>query len=80
MKPKKGEPCILYNRKCIECNECEMCDLDPTKKCNNCGECIEYPETDEKGYAVIKAKISKTNNMSLDELLKAYGLDSIDDE
>ena len=34
---KRGEECVLYDRKCIECGECDMCDLDPSKICDNCG-------------------------------------------
>ena len=44
MRPKKGEPCVLYERKCIECMECEICDLDPTKTCDNCGKCIDFQD------------------------------------
>lgn len=25
---KRGEDCVLYDRKCIECGECDMCDID----------------------------------------------------
>ena len=44
MRPKKGEPCVLYDRACIDCNECETCDLDPTKTCDNCGKCIDFQD------------------------------------
>ena len=44
MRPKKGEPCVLYERKCIECMECEICDLDPTKTCDNRGKCIDFQD------------------------------------
>ena len=38
---KRGEECVLYDRKCIECGECDMCDLDPSKICDNCGKCLD---------------------------------------
>ena len=44
MRPKKGEPCVLYDRDGIECMECELCDLDSTKICDNCGKCIDFQD------------------------------------
>lgn len=38
---KRGEECVLYDRKCIECGECDVCDLDPDKICDNCGKCLD---------------------------------------
>lgn len=38
---KRGEECVLYDRKCIECGECDMSDLDPSKICDNCGKCLD---------------------------------------
>lgn len=38
---KRGEECVLYDRKCIECGECDMCDLDPSKIRDNCGKCLD---------------------------------------
>lgn len=46
---KRGEDCVLYDRKCNECGECDRCDLDPNKICDNCGKCIPI-----KDDAVIK--------------------------
>ena len=39
---KRGEECVLYDRKCIECGECDMCVLDPSKFCDNCGKCLDF--------------------------------------
>ena len=39
---KRGEDCVLYDRKCIECGECDMCDIDPEKICDNCGKCLDF--------------------------------------
>lgn len=38
---KKGEPCVLEDRLCIECGECDRCELDPNKICDNCCKCID---------------------------------------
>ena len=82
--PKLGEPCVLDETQgCTHCGECLLCDLDPTKFCDNCGKWLDTYNTDEKGF--VKIKIDKVirpeeNEMTLDELYKAYGLDGDDDE
>lgn len=43
---KKGEECVLYDRKCNECGECMRCDLNPFKICDNCGKCIDGNDVD----------------------------------
>ena len=80
--PKKGEPCVLYDRLCTKCGECEMCDLDPSKKCDNCGKCLEeyMPQTDEHGFVTIEAEFEQNqqdteeeNDTQLSEIYKYYG-------
>ena len=82
--PKLGEPCVLDETQgCTHCGECLLCDLDPTKFCDNCGKCLDSYNTDEKGFVKIKIdKVIRPQNdeMTLDELYKAYGLDGDDDE
>ena len=86
-KPKRGNPCVLYDRLCTECGECMMCDLDPTKKCDNCGKCLEemMPETNKKGFVEIPVEFeteadnadeSEDDNLSpeLKDLFAAYGM------
>ena len=76
------ENCILDpDEKCILCGDCLFCDLDPTKLCLNCGKCLDNFNTDEKGF--VKVKIDKIiresdDKISLDDLLKQYGLDDED--
>lgn len=77
------KPCIIYEDRphCINCGECEMCDLDPTKKCDNCGQCLEeynFP-VDEKGFYNFEAVLD-TNDMTLDDMYKAYGLDDEEED
>ncbi|MBR2909688.1 MAG: hypothetical protein IKC11_05020 [Clostridia bacterium] len=83
---KIGSPCILDpDLICTGCKECLMCDLNPEKYCDNCGMCLDSYNTDEKGYVSIKVdKIVKDgeegdSSVSLEDLLKHYGLDGLDD-
>lgn len=86
-KPKKGTPCLLYDKTCTECGECMMCDLDPKKKCDNCGKCLEamMPKTDERGFVEILADFDMESepkekmNPELKAMLASYGL-AEDDE
>ncbi len=64
MERKIGDPCVLYDRKCIGCLECDVCDLDPTKICDNCGKCIEIEDV-----ASIKIDKIYTNPEEYDEKL-----------
>ena len=43
-RPMIGQPCVLYERKCVGCLECETCDLDENKICDNCGKCIDFQD------------------------------------
>ena len=84
---KIGEPCILDpDLICTGCKECLMCDINPEKYCDNCGMCLDSYNTDEKGYVSIKVdKIIKDGEDSseydvpLEDLLKHYGLDGLDE-
>lgn len=88
--PKKGTPCVLYDKVCTECGECLMCDLEPQKKCNNCGKCLEayMPQTDEKGFVQIMADFESDPDTKqkekmppeLKSLLSNYGLSDDNDE
>ena len=84
---KIGSPCLLDpDLICTGCKECLMCDLDPDKFCDNCGKCLDTYNTDDKGYVSIKVdKIIKDGeeaskyDVSLEDLLKHYGLDGLDE-
>ena len=84
---KIGEPCILDpDLVCVGCKECLMCDINPEKYCDNCGACLDNYNTDEKGFVSIPIdKIIKDENsdeeydISLEDLLKHYGLDNLDE-
>lgn len=39
-----SDPCVLYDRQCIDCGECDICDINKAKRCDNCGKCIDEPE------------------------------------
>lgn len=82
-----GKPCVLDPEIiCDGCQECLMCDLDPNKICNNCGKCLDAFNTDEKGFVkipidkIIKdGEESEENSVSLEDLLKQYGLQDDED-
>jgi len=73
--------CILDPEdNCILCGDCLMCDLDENKLCINCGKCLDSFNTDEKGFVKVKIdKIIPSEEVSLEDLYKQYGLDGDDD-
>lgn len=53
----------------------DSCDVYPDKICDNCGKCLDLIETKD-GFAKIKIdKIEVSEDVTLDQLYKMYGLD-----
>ena len=56
-----------------------ICDLDPSKICDNCMKCLTTFNTDEKGYVSIGIDgVDASQNITLNDLYKMYGLDDED--